>query len=264
MPSVVPSNAPSSTPSTAPSSEPTFIIKAGNIDSNLCLQPAQLKADYKVKTRNCNGSDDQSWTKNQEGRFFNVADSSLCLKRIWGDNLLKVDDDCSSSPQVNSRHNFAFDWFDSKFVMKKNPGLVATISALQTNVFIEFKEWTADNVLQKFTIVPDNYVISAPPPNFFQIQSEIPGDYCLAPTSDGEVKPVLCSSTDTAQLWFYENGFFRSDISSSGPLCMIKDGGILKINSCVDLTDRFIYDFFHGNQIVSWLRLRTILWTLPL
>jgi hypothetical protein len=151
--------------------------------------------------------------------------------------------------------------------MKKNPGThVATVSALDEDQDIEFNEWTADiNVLQNFMIVPDNYVI-ADPPNFFQIQSEIAGDftYCLAPTSDAnlsKVKPKSCDSTDTAQLWFYENGFFKSGISSSGfPPCMIKEGSNnLSIDSCDPVAgDRFIYDFFDytlsfqsGNKLVT-------------
>ena len=260
-PSSQPSDEPSSSPSVdLPFINKSFIIKTGeNTGStrssiDLCLEPDELSADKIIKTKICNGSDNQSWTKDQKGRFFNVADSSLCLKRK-NNNRLKVDNDCTASDEVDSQRNFAFDWFDSKFVMKKNPGeLVATISALEENKNIEFKEWSADNVLQKFTIVPDNDVIAVPPA-YFQIQSEIAGDYCLAPTSStdfSEVKPVSCSSADTAQVWYYVNGFFRSG-TSAGP-CMVKEGDTLKIKGCEKITgippNRFIYDFF--DYTLSW------------
>jgi hypothetical protein len=83
-PSSEPSDMPSVVPSNAPSSTPTFIIKVGESSLNLCLEPKSIIADAKIKTKNCNGSVKQSWTKDEEGRFFNVANSTLCLKRITG------------------------------------------------------------------------------------------------------------------------------------------------------------------------------------
>lgn len=260
---MVPSSQPSDEPSSSPSVDlpfinKSFIIKAGgNTGStrssiDLCLEPDELSDGKLIKTKICDGSDKQSWTKDQKGRFFNVADSSLCLKRKSSNNRLKVTDNCSSS---FDQLNFGFDWFDSKFVMKKNPGkYVATISALEENKNIEFMGWTADNVLQKFTFVPDSDVIAVPPESF-QIQSEIAGDYCLAPTSGAdysEVTPMPCSSADTAQRWFHVDGFFRSGIST-GP-CMKKGNDTLKIVSCDLITgispNRFIYDFF--DRTLSW------------